>query len=80
MSLAQQEFIGQRVIVAEHSDPSLCALVGKIVDETRETLVIETESGRKRVTKRSGNFSFDGEIVVGDRIAFRAQDRTRRCA
>ena len=80
MSLAQQEFIGQRIIVAEHSDPSLRGLAGKIVDETRETLFIETGSGRKRVTKRSGNFSFDGEIVVGDRVAFRAQDRTRRCA
>ncbi|HIH79275.1 MAG: ribonuclease P protein subunit [Candidatus Thermoplasmatota archaeon] len=80
MSLAQQEFIGQRVIVAEHSDPSLRGIAGKIVDETRETLFIETESGRKRVTKRNGNFSFDGKNVVGDRIAFRAQDRTRRCA
>ena len=80
MSLAQQEFIGQRIIVAEHSDPSLRGLAGKIVDETRETLFIETGSGRKRVTKRNGSFSFDGEIVVGDRVAFRAQDRTRRCA
>ena len=80
MSLVQQEFIGRRVTVAGHSDPSLHGLTGEIVDETRETLFIETESGRKRIAKRSGSFSFDGETVAGDRIAFRPQDRTRRSA
>ena len=80
MSMAQREFIGRRVTVAEHSDPSLRGLTGTVVDETRETLSIEADSGRKRVAKRGGAFDFDGETVAGDRIAFRPQDRTRRCA
>jgi len=80
MKMAQREFIGRRVTVAEHSDPSLCGLAGTVVDETRETLLLESGGGRKRVAKRGGNFDFDGETVAGDRIAFRPQDRTRRSA
>lgn len=80
MSMAQREFIGRRVTVAEHSDPSLRGLAGTVVDETRETLSIKAADGRKRVAKRGGSFDFDGETVAGDRIAFRPQDRTRRCA
>ena len=80
MSLVQQEFIGRCVTVTRHSDPSLRGLTGEIVDETRETLFIKTEGNRKRVAKRSGSFSFEGENVAGDRITFRPQDRTRRSA
>ena len=79
MKVAQREFIGRRVTVTEHSDPSLRGLAGTVVDETRETLLLESDGGRKRVTKRGGSFDFDGETVTGDRIAFRPQDRTRRC-
>ena len=80
MKMAQREFIGRRVTVAEHSDPSLRGLAGTVVDETRETLLLESGGGRKRVAKRGGSFNFDDETVAGDRIAFRPQDRTRRCA
>ena len=80
MKMVQREFIGRCVTVAEHSDPSLRDLAGTVVDETRETLLLESDGGRKRVAKRGGSFDFDGEIVAGDRIAFRPQDRTRRCA
>ena len=80
MSLAQQEFIGRRVTVTEHSDPALSGLTGTVVDETRETLLLDAEGSHKRVAKRSGRYDFDGETVAGDRIAFRPQDRTRRGA
>ncbi len=80
MKMAQREFIGRCVTVAEHSDPSLRGLAGTVVDETRETLLLESDGGRKRVAKHGGSFDFDGESVAGDQIAFRPQDRTRRCA
>ena len=57
MKMAQREFIGRRVTVAEHSDPSLCGLAGTVVDETRETLLLEFGGGRKRVAKRGVNFA-----------------------
>ena len=80
MKMVQREFIGRCVTVAEHSDPSLRGLAGTVVDETRETLLLESGGGRKRVAKRGGSFDFDGETGAGDQIAFRPQDRTRRCA
>ena len=36
------EFIGENVTISHHSDSSLCGVSGMIVDETRETIVIES--------------------------------------
>ena len=59
-------------------------MVGMVVDETRETLVIDAD-GRRTVPKRGNAFEFtleDGStaVVEGDAIAYRPEDRVKRAA
>ncbi len=72
------EFIGENVTISHHSDPSLCGVSGKIVDETRETVVIETNGLKKIVSKRSAKFMFENGEIVGSKIAYRPQDRIKK--
>ena len=72
------EFIGENVQISYHSDPSLCGVSGMIIDETRETIVIESEGVRKVVSKRPAKFMFEDGEVLGSKIAYRPQDRIKK--
>ena len=72
------EFIGEKVTVSYHTDPSLHGVSGKIVNETRETLVIECEGIQKTVSKRPAKFMFENGELIGSRIAYRPQDRIKK--
>ena len=77
------ELVGLEVIVVNHTDPSLVGLRGIVVDETLNTLLIQTERGRKRVPKKGAVFCFrlpNGKwtIVKGEEILFRPWERTKR--
>ena len=49
-----------------------------IVDETRETVVIETNGLKKIVSKRPAKFMFENGEIVGSKIAYRPQDRIKK--
>lgn len=53
------ELIGLRVEVVESTDPGKVGLKGKIVDETKHLLVLETEKGAKKVPKAESVFVFN---------------------
>ena len=72
------EFIGENVIVSEHSDPSLRGVSGKIIGETRETITIESSGIQKMISKRPGKFMFENGELVGNKIAYRSQDRIKK--
>ena len=72
------EFIGEKVQISYHSDPSLCGVSGMIVDETRETMVIESKGVRKIISKRPARFMFEDGEVLGSKIAYRPQDRIKK--
>ena len=85
-NLARHELIGLRVVVGRSPDPSIEGREGRVVDETRNTLVIESMEGggRWRVAKEHSTFLFTlpgGRRVEleGDRIRFRPEDRVKRC-
>lgn len=46
------EFIGQDVAVVHASNPSLIGITGLVIDETRSTFTIKTETGLKMVGKK----------------------------
>jgi ribonuclease P protein subunit POP4 len=68
-NVIRHELIGLDVLVVEASNPALAGLEGRIIDETRNTLVIRGEHGRKRVQKRCTRFRVtlpDGVLVEID--------------
>lgn len=79
------ELIGLMVRVSKSSDPGKKGMSGTVVDETRNTLVIETrDKGERRVLpKAECTFRFalpGGEVVEVDGrvIVARPEDRTKK--
>ena len=72
------EFIGKNVTVSEHSDTSLRGVSGKIIGESRETITIENGGIQKMISKRPGKFMFENGELVGNKIAYRSQDRIKK--
>ena len=49
-----------------------------IIDETRETVVIDSNGLKKTVSKRPAKFMFESGEIVGSKIAYRPQDRIKK--
>ncbi len=65
-SLPRHELIGLDAQVDESIDPGLVGLSGRVVDETRNTLLLETKRSTKRIPKASTSLIFtlpDGQRV-----------------
>jgi len=82
--LPQEELIGLIMEVEESSNSDMEGLRGRIVDETRNTFVIETEQEEeKRIPKTGNMFIFvleDGTRarIRGDKLLARPEDRIKR--
>jgi ribonuclease P protein subunit POP4 len=81
VNLRKHELIGLDVEVVMATDPTQERLRGRIVDETRNTLVLEVRGDEKRIPKRGSRFRFEiqgGVEVDGDEIRFRPEDRVKK--
>ena len=82
-AILQYEFIGLKVRVVRCSNPSCVGISGRVVDETRNTFLIEQDGERKRVIKDISTFHFyfpDGTVVEidGKAIVGRPENRVKR--
>lgn len=85
-NLARHELIGLPVVVVRCTDPSLAGVAGKVVDETRNMLVLRRDGGGRlvRVAKDCSTFRFGlpggrSAEMDGRSIRFRPEDRVKRC-
>ena len=81
MNLRKHELIGLRVEVVESTDPSQQHLQGRVVDETRNTLVVEVAGEEKHIPKHGSRFLFavqGGIELRGDDIRYRPEDRVKK--
>lgn len=67
-TLPRHELIGLQVDVVRSSDETVEVVSGNVVDETRQTLVIDTEGTERTVPKQGAvfRFSVDGTTVELD--------------
>lgn len=82
-NLVRHELIGLRAKVVESSNPKNLGISGRVVDETRNTLVLEKTNGKEvRLAKEENVFVFElngeevrveGRVLVG-----RPEDRIRK--
>lgn len=81
-NIAQHELIGLRVTVVDARNKSLIGIQGEIVDETKQTFVIETKAGEKKVLKKDVHFKTkigDQEIIIqGEILVGRPEDRIKK--
>jgi ribonuclease P protein subunit POP4 len=57
-NLVRHELIGLLAEVVESTNSSMVGISGRVIDETRNTFLIETRSGDKRVPKSCNCFLF----------------------
>jgi ribonuclease P protein subunit POP4 len=79
-NLTRHELIGLAVEVADSTNPSLTGISGRVVDETRNTLVVETKDGEKRVPKACARFTFtlpDGRRARVEGLVLESQPENR---
>jgi ribonuclease P protein subunit POP4 len=82
-AILQHEFIGLKAKVVRSPNSDYVGLEGKVIDETRNTLVILHGNERKTVVKEVAVFYFtmpDGTVVEidGKAIVGRPEDRVKR--
>jgi len=86
-SFVQDEFIGLNAKVVKSTNPDYVGISGKVVDETRNTLVIRHENKDNVIVKNVAVFHFttpdgtivevDGNVIIGHPEA-RVKRRLRR--
>ncbi len=81
-TIVLHELIGMDCEVVRSSDPDQQGLEGKVVDETKNTLLLETSKGLKRVVKHISSLKFrKGKqvfLVEGEEINFRSYERIEK--
>jgi ribonuclease P protein subunit POP4 len=68
-NVIRHELIGLDVLVVHASNPAQEGFIGRIIDETRNMLIIEGARGVRRIPKRMSTFRFtlpDGRMVEVD--------------
>jgi ribonuclease P protein subunit POP4 len=77
-------FIGLEVEISNSSQHDLIGLKGKVVDETKNLLIIEKSDGKEvKIPKVSSIFTFtldDGSKmeILGKKICFRPEERPKK--
>lgn len=81
-NLVKEELIGRRVTIKECTDPSWANKSGIIIDETKNTFLIEIDNKQKRIAKNIAEFEFehDGKktTLEGSRLTYRPEDRIKK--
>jgi ribonuclease P protein subunit POP4 len=82
-NIVRHELVGLDVKVVKSTNPSQLGLSGKVIDETRNMLSIETPNGVRNLPKQDCIFSFllpSGKRVRvnGKLLVARPEDRVRK--
>jgi RNase P/RNase MRP subunit p29 len=81
-TLGKEELIGLNVRIKECRDPNWVDKSGIIIDETKNTFILEIENEHKRIAKNIAKFEFkkNGKklLLNGSKIAYRSEDRTKK--
>ncbi|MEM3126915.1 MAG: ribonuclease P protein subunit [Candidatus Woesearchaeota archaeon] len=75
---SKHELIGKQITITDAKNKSLVGITGNIIDETRETLVIETKKGKKRVQKKGAIYAIGGKTISGEKIIGRSEERMKK--
>ena len=79
MSSIHMPWLSRNLTVVDSLDPTLVGLTGTVLEETRRTIRVLTDSGRVRLAKNVITFRIDsGELIEGSSVTQRPEDRITR--
>ena len=71
------EFIGKHLEVVTARNPANVGIKGKIIDETKETLLVRTPEGKRRLIKRTITFKMQQHIIHGEEVRYAPEERIK---
>jgi len=78
-NITTHELIGMDTEITNSSNPQLIGLNGRVVDETKSMIIINTVNGTKSIPKSNNDWKFTVDskdiIINGSKIAKRSFDR-----
>jgi ribonuclease P protein subunit POP4 len=74
----RSEFIGNQIKIIEAKNSSLIGLEGKVINESKNMLTIDTGSKTKSLIKNQITFMFKGKKIVGENISSRPEERIKK--
>ena len=72
------ELIGKKIEIIQSNNKSLIGIQGKIVDETKNMLSIETDGKTRNIVKDQCVFEIEGKTVEGKEITKRPEERIKK--
>lgn len=79
-NITRKELIGVEVKISDSKNKKNIGIEGKIIDETKKTLTIETEKGMKKIIKDQVTIELKKERVriSGNLLVARPEDRIKK--
>ena len=73
-------FLSRDILIVDSTDPNLVGIKGKVLEETRRTLIVQTQNGEKTFAKDVIQFTLDLEknVIDGATVTQRPEDRINR--
>lgn len=80
-NLLAHELIGLRAVIKKSPDPNKIGIRGKIIDETKNMVMLETKNGVKKMAKKEVwleiKLGREAILVDGNLLVARPEDRTK---
>lgn len=73
----KRQIIGKHIKIIESNNKDLEGIEGTILDESMNTIIVSSDDTRKKVLKKGSRFEIDGDIVDGENLASRPEDRIK---
>tara|TARA_Y100000310_G_scaffold342215_1_gene444356 strand:- start:6154 stop:6414 length:261 start_codon:yes stop_codon:yes gene_type:complete len=81
-NITKHELIGLHVEVVEAKNSDLVGIKGKVVDETKHTVILATVNGERKVLKKGMKMKTEVKgqqiIIDGDVLLVRPEDRIKK--
>ncbi len=74
----KEEIIGKKITIIKSGNATLIGTKGKIIDETKNILTIETDGKVKKIIKDECVFEINGKVVDGKTISKRSEERIKQ--
>lgn len=71
------EIIGKSIKIVESTNPDEAGIEGKVVDETKNTLVLDTKKGEKMLFKNNIKIRIGNKIIEGKKLLKRPEERIK---
>ena len=75
---AKVALVGETVQVTDSQNPALVGLSGQAIDETRNTIVIQTLKGKKTIIKEQVTIKIANNTINGKKLTGRIENRIKQ--